>query len=1027
MAIFTTILNLLKKNPVTDGADTFNIQTMMNDNWDKIDAALGMVGVRADVRAATTSNIMLSGLLTVDGVVLAGGERVLVKNQTTGSENGVYTASSGAWTRAADADSSGKIASGISVYVAEGSVNAGTGWVMSNTGVVTLGTTALTFVQKTGPGAATDAVIGKRTIDDSVAVGSTDTDTPTNLLSKMGAQLRAVTGEKDWYTPPATSLATLEDEVLASTPPTTITLKPGVNVYNASRTSRVDSIRMSGRTLVNLLGRDGNCEELSKWGVYQVSQALDSTNKTLGINSIRLTINTGFTSGSTGQIASSAFTMNAGKYYVAIVDIKNGSATNGSFYIFNGPSASKGINTITSTDKFNPAWRAYAPISTYSNCTMVFGISGIPGQTANFDGARVFEISASEYATLDGMITSQIAAMYPYVDDIKHVNAVYVDNPGRNLLPPFTEWQRINFNALIIDNYKLSHTKTGNAVAESSSSPQISVVPSTTYSLNSGGARMRIYESFDGKSYSRIKDISGKDTFITSSTTKYIIIETFLIDSEIGTFVWEDPILNIGASVQSFYPQLPSRLSLPDVNLRSNLDGTVADQLYSDGQGRPRVVRRFRETLLDGSISVSWALDNYSGFKRVKFTAAPFLEAYVAGKASLVKYDGKSIPNLDTTLNADSFALSGDGTFYVSIPAADSGWGDNFKPSAEEIKAYFNGWVMYNFATGDASQKYNDSGTKGWAYRASWYSGSPTPGNMIGGTTILPTDYAPGYGPKGYFTPYRLIYQLAQSTDEPINYEGDLVMHEGPNQIEVGTGIVVREFAQVFGDRYVNAINASPPSRTKYRPERFLTFFQNDFRDFKWVQKGPLVLNGEDYVYGEALSPINREAMYSVTYLTKERHALGIAPVNITGQCAYNLKGTVDILSSGISSVNSIISTLQSTKAQKQQPQWIAPTLLNGWVNESYFSSVGYYKDDLGIVHLRGLIKAGNTESGKVLLRLPKGYIPAASTALPVISSDGMSAYAGTLNIFTDGTLNIGFGIRNVWLSLEGLTFRTEG
>ncbi|MDG0792764.1 hypothetical protein OMP38_19215 [Cohnella ginsengisoli] len=44
MAIFTSILNLLKKNPATDGADTFNIQTMLNDNWDKIDAALALKG-----------------------------------------------------------------------------------------------------------------------------------------------------------------------------------------------------------------------------------------------------------------------------------------------------------------------------------------------------------------------------------------------------------------------------------------------------------------------------------------------------------------------------------------------------------------------------------------------------------------------------------------------------------------------------------------------------------------------------------------------------------------------------------------------------------------------------------------------------------------------------------------------------------------------------------------------------------------------------------------------------------------------
>ncbi|WP_217596569.1 hypothetical protein [Cohnella sp. GbtcB17] len=160
MAIFTSILNLLKKNPATDGADTFNIQTMLNDNWDKIDAAMALNGVDGDVRVATTANITLSGLQTVDGVVLAAGDRVLVKNQTTGSQNGIYVATSGAWTRAADADSSAKVAAGISVYVRAGTANGAKGFSLSNASAVTLGTTALTFVQSTGAGLNADTVDG---------------------------------------------------------------------------------------------------------------------------------------------------------------------------------------------------------------------------------------------------------------------------------------------------------------------------------------------------------------------------------------------------------------------------------------------------------------------------------------------------------------------------------------------------------------------------------------------------------------------------------------------------------------------------------------------------------------------------------------------------------------------------------------------------------------------------------------------------------------------------------------------------
>lgn len=58
--------------------------------------------VKASCRAATTANITLSGTQTIDGVALIDGDRVLVKNQTAGANNGIYDVSSGGWTRAID-------------------------------------------------------------------------------------------------------------------------------------------------------------------------------------------------------------------------------------------------------------------------------------------------------------------------------------------------------------------------------------------------------------------------------------------------------------------------------------------------------------------------------------------------------------------------------------------------------------------------------------------------------------------------------------------------------------------------------------------------------------------------------------------------------------------------------------------------------------------------------------------------------------------------------------------------------------
>ncbi len=98
------------------------------------------------VRAATTgANITLSGLQTFDGIALAAGDRVLVKDQTDATTNGIYAASSGNWTRTTDAASNLQWAPGTQVLVAEGTVNGGHAFYLNVDAAVVIGTTALVF------------------------------------------------------------------------------------------------------------------------------------------------------------------------------------------------------------------------------------------------------------------------------------------------------------------------------------------------------------------------------------------------------------------------------------------------------------------------------------------------------------------------------------------------------------------------------------------------------------------------------------------------------------------------------------------------------------------------------------------------------------------------------------------------------------------------------------------------------------------------------------------------------------------
>lgn len=113
-----------------------------------VDAAVNGTDWKQSVRVASTANIAtLSGLLTIDGITLVANDRVLVKDQTTQSANGIYLAASGAWTRALDADENAEVTAGLSVMVTEGTTLADTQWRLTTNDAIVVGTTALVFAQ----------------------------------------------------------------------------------------------------------------------------------------------------------------------------------------------------------------------------------------------------------------------------------------------------------------------------------------------------------------------------------------------------------------------------------------------------------------------------------------------------------------------------------------------------------------------------------------------------------------------------------------------------------------------------------------------------------------------------------------------------------------------------------------------------------------------------------------------------------------------------------------------------------------
>jgi len=123
-----------------------------------VDSFVQGLDTKASVRLATTgSNITLSNSTTsLDGQTIVDGDRILVKDQTSAADNGIYVAStSGSWSRSQDADGNSEVTAGMFVFVEEGTANGDNGYVLTTDGTITLGTTALTFQQFSGAGQIT--------------------------------------------------------------------------------------------------------------------------------------------------------------------------------------------------------------------------------------------------------------------------------------------------------------------------------------------------------------------------------------------------------------------------------------------------------------------------------------------------------------------------------------------------------------------------------------------------------------------------------------------------------------------------------------------------------------------------------------------------------------------------------------------------------------------------------------------------------------------------------------------------------
>jgi len=160
---------------------------------DVVNGARSSLAMKAPCIAATTVAITLNGEQTIDGVAVVTGDRVLVKNQASGVDNGIYVADTSDWNRAPDMDGSNDVTKGTRVAIAGGSVSNNIIYQLTTANPITIGTTSLTFTAVTGDSIITIPVPvaqgGTNATD--AATARTNLDTFEDVFTTRGDMLRA--------------------------------------------------------------------------------------------------------------------------------------------------------------------------------------------------------------------------------------------------------------------------------------------------------------------------------------------------------------------------------------------------------------------------------------------------------------------------------------------------------------------------------------------------------------------------------------------------------------------------------------------------------------------------------------------------------------------------------------------------------------------------------------------------------------------------------------------------------------------
>ncbi|MBO2942816.1 hypothetical protein JJQ72_02300 [Paenibacillus sp. F411] len=775
-----------------------------------------------------------------------------------------------------------------------------------------------------------------------------------------------------------------------------VVLSAGVQILNAEREAPFSLSSIKGQMLVNLLGRAGRFTDLSEVSSYgNHSASLSSNYRVDGDNSLKIVTTGAGGSNNFVRVTDTAF--EDGSNYIIMLNAKADTSTqlHGELYGTRG--------NVLNCD-ITASWKTVV-----LRCVGRDGGGGLHlwnnNATSNIlylDGIRIYKVSNDDYVAPD----AYLIAKYPYVDSAQPVKNPYAIRYGKNLLPPFYEWSTYGSGCTVVTPYTgvIKATAINFAFGY-----KIPCVPNEIYTFSAQHNGAMALQTMDEKG--ALLNNSGyqltqKLSVTTTASDKFIHVLLGNASLGNGDYKFNSPMLTIGTEDQPFKSREDAMLALQTDLYADPVTGESADELF-EKDGQYYKLAKWKNVVMDGQLA--WAFSSSeTGHKVVYFhLAAPYNPA--TWNPTGVKFDGQILKRVATGPDKLNGSTSDTKLILISVSNSDSGWGDNYTPTAGEIKAYFMGWKMFDASTFtgvEAAAIYNGTGTKRWVKQKIKTQAS----------NVLPV--------SSYFewTPYQLVYQLATPSAEPVIFEGMVTFHEGDNQIEVGTGIVLRESVKPFKSPvspnfyYLHSRGAGV--RLAYDVGKIMALYKNNKPDRTWN------VYNSDYSldYGVQNAELRAEfndvsAAYSASYLMLNKSPI----VPFMGTCAANEKAMFQDLTDAIQQNAAAVSVLMNIKADKEAPGWIVPTLLNGWVYFGGGATPAYFKDNNGFVHLRGRLKAGAIAS--VMFVLPKGYRPAQPLFL-VARAYTSTNTTTTCVIDTDGIVYV--TDYNSEINIDGLTFLAD-